>query len=67
MDPVTAAKLSILPGDASFGSQEPEELKEYIDVGLVESRDVFLQFYPSSAMAKLGEVCGRSSGTSDDL
>ena len=67
LDPVTAAKLSILPGDASFGSQEPEELNEYIDVGLVESRDVFLQFYPSSAKVELGEVCGRISGTSDYL
>ena len=49
LDPKTAAKLSALAGDASFGSEEPEGLKEYIDMERINLQEDFLQFYPSPA------------------
>ena len=49
LDPKTAAKLSTLAGDASFGSEEPDGLNEYIDADRIKLQEDFLQFYPSPA------------------
>ena len=49
LDPKTAAKLSILSGDASFGSAEPEGLWEYVDLERIKLQSNFMQYYPVSS------------------
>ena len=48
LDPKTAAKLSILSGDASIGSAEPEGLWEYVDLERIKLQSNFMQYLSST-------------------